>query len=347
MGSKSKSKGTPDEACLVLPRHKDLEHDSTTSYPDLIDTHTHVLSTYETYLSKYPQGKHTQLANFVNNLLIDNGDQAHKLSKVVDVWCEAPLRTEWRDTVNQLESIGPQGFYNFVVGSHPHAASDYTNEVEQSFFEALQHDRCVGLGEVGLDYHYDNSPRDIQQEVLRRQLKAFVKSGLDKAITIHTREADDDIWTILTEELPKHARIHVHCFTDSPELATKLLNHFPNLYIGITGVVTFSSNLNTAQVVRNMGINATRSNPQPLRILLETDAPYMIPSNLGPPTSLGMKGGQKLPFSHSGMLPWTAAFVAQVLNEAVPDRNSDEGDRWTTIDVLQVARDNARKVYRI
>ena len=87
--------------------------------------------------------------------------------------------------------------------------------------------------QIGLDYHYDSSPREKQQEVLIRQLKHAVR--LNKPITIHTREADDDIWRILSEHLPKEQRLHIHCFTDSPELADKLLGHFPNCWIGVTG----------------------------------------------------------------------------------------------------------------
>ena len=92
---------------------------------------------------------------------------------------------------------------------------------------------CVGWGEIGLDYHYDNSPRDIQQQILIRQLKQAVR--LAKPITIHTREADEDIWRILSEHLPKEQKLHIHCFTDSPELAAKLQDHFPNCWIGVTG----------------------------------------------------------------------------------------------------------------
>jgi TatD DNase family protein len=115
----------------------------------------------------------------------------------------------------------------------------------------MAHPRCVGWGEIGLDYHYDNSPREQQQEVLRRQLRHAVRLG--KPLTIHTREAEEDTERILKEEVPKDHKvqssgldiplfcspysmqIHVHCFTDSPQFAQRLLDHFPNLYIGITG----------------------------------------------------------------------------------------------------------------
>ena len=119
----------------------------------------------------------------------------------------------------------------------------------------MEHPRCVGWGEMGLDYHYDNSPRDLQQEVFIRQLKHAVRLG--KPLTIHTREAEEDSERILKEHVPKDhrvrlswpahprdlssldrssfAQIHIHCYTDSPEWAARMLAHFPNLYIGITG----------------------------------------------------------------------------------------------------------------
>lgn len=169
---------------------------------------------------------------------------------------------------------------------------------------------------------------------------------LDKAITIHTREADDDIYRILTEELPKEQRVHVHCFTDSPEVAGKLLDHFPNLYIGITGVITYSSNLNTSralaslssvlavsadarstEVVRNLGELASPSDPHALRILLETDAPYMIPSTMGPPSSLGMKSSQKLPFAHSVRAPPSRVLSTLAARDANPVPDLDDAGR--------------------
>ena len=114
----------------------------------------------------------------------------------------------------------------------------------------MKHPRCIALGEIGLDYHYDHSPRDTQQSVFVRQLRHAVRLG--KPLTVHTREAEEDTERILKAEVPKnhHVRIqsipimlstdrrdqvHIHCFTDSPEFAQRLLDHFPNLFIGITG----------------------------------------------------------------------------------------------------------------
>jgi TatD DNase family protein len=163
-------------------------------------------------------------------------------------------------------------------------------------------------------------------------------------------------------------QIHVHCFTDSPELAGRLLEHFPNLYIGITGkcqyryrsvmsvlilcegVITYRTNLNTANVIKNMMTGANSLDDIALRILLETDAPYMVPSNIYPAiASLGTASRGKLPLSHASMIPWTAAFVAETANTACSDGGGSgiENVKWDVPRVLRVARENARRVYGI
>lgn len=103
-----------------------------------------------------------------------------------------------------------------------------------------------------------------------------------------------------------------------------------------SGVITYSSNQNTSEVIQHMVTGRLNDvNASPLRILLETDAPYMTPSNLTP-QALSLKSGQKLPFSHSGMIPWTAEYVANIA-----------GEGWDTERVLRVARENARAMYGV
>lgn len=137
-----------------------------------------------------------------------------------------------------------------------------------------------------------------------------------------------------------------------------MLAHFPNLYIGITGasrsygdpslrdiycgagVITYSSNLNTSAVIREMTMDKPADQgqePRPLRIVLETDAPYMIPGNIY--SSMPEMKGRRLPLSHTAMVPWTAEFVARVANEA--------GGSWDVESVLQCARSNAKDMYGI
>lgn len=113
-------------------------------------------------------------------------------------------------------------------------------------------------------------------------------------------------------------------------MGKKLLEYYPNLVFGITGVVTYSSNKNTTELLEHMATLST-----PLRIVLETDSPFMIPSNL-PLKDLGLKNGQKLPLSHSGQLAWTAQWVANVL-----------GGDWTTEKVVALSRENAKTQYGV
>ncbi|PFH45612.1 hypothetical protein AMATHDRAFT_8907 [Amanita thiersii Skay4041] len=317
MGKKKST--TPSEDLLLLPAH------STASAAPIVDTHTHLVSTFTAYRTRYRTGKYENVFDFLRGLYTGKNVEA-----IVDVWCEAPVQRIWREIADA--ALMPEDRaskwggidYWFVMGVHPHEAKHYTDEIEKEIIEAMAHPRCVGWGEMGLDYHYDNSPRDIQQEVFIRQVKQAVRLG--KPLTIHTREADDDTERILKEHVPKDHKIHIHCFTDSPAFARRLLDHFPNLYIGITGVISYSTNTDTATVVKQM-VSSSSS----LRILLETDAPYMVPANLYdslPPLR------SKLPLCHTAMIPWTAEFVADVA-----------GRDWDAEKVMKEARENARKVY--
>ena len=109
------------------------------------------------------------------------------------------------------------------------------------------------------------------------------------------------------------------------------------LLLPCLGVITYSTNLNTTAVIRHLlsADDSPNNNPSVLRILLETDAPYMVPANLKPQT-LSLKSGQKLPLSHSGMIPWTAEFVANIA-----------GGEWDANRVLEVSRANAKAMYGV
>ncbi|KAG5653457.1 hypothetical protein H0H81_000226 [Sphagnurus paluster] len=351
-----KKSNTPSEQFLLLP--------TPPSTSSIVDTHTHLASTFSNYRHRYKSGKFEDVHQFIQAMY-----KGRNVDAIVDVWCEAPVQKLWRSFADSAvksedrEKIWAGMEYWFVMGTphqrvfplrfadvsegvHPyvliigiyqglivssafsHEAKLYNDDVEKDIIEAMSHPRCVGWGEMGLDYHYDNSPREVQQAVFARQLRNAVRLG--KPLTIHTREADDDTERILKEIVPQDHKIHIHCFTDSPAFAQRLLDHFPNLYIGITGVITYSTNKDTSTVIREM---VARNPGAPLRILLETDAPYMVPSNLYDSLQ-EMKG--KLPVCHSAMVPWTAAFVANVA-----------GEGWTADRVMTEARENARKMYGV
>ncbi|KAH7925773.1 Metallo-dependent hydrolase [Leucogyrophana mollusca] len=321
MGGKSKNRNAvPGEEHLLLPGHPNVA-------TPIIDTHTHLLSTFSSYASKYKGGKHKDVFEFVRAMYAGRNVKA-----IVDVWCEAPVQAAWKELADSALSAQDREHkwggidYWFVMGVHPHEAKLYSDEVEASILEAMAHPRCVGWGEIGLDYHYDNSPRDLQQAVLIRQLQQAVQLG--KPLTIHTREAEEDTERILKQVVPVDHKIHIHCFTDSPDFAQRLLDHFPNLHIGVTGVVTYSTNLNTSAIIKQMA-----AAPEGPRILLETDAPFMVPSNLY--SSLqGVKG--RLPLCHTAMIPWVADFAANVA-----------GEGWDTEKIMLRANESAQTVYGI
>ncbi|KZT05694.1 uncharacterized protein LAESUDRAFT_759938 [Laetiporus sulphureus 93-53] len=335
MGKNKKS--APKEELLRLPRHPALTAETALDeqIAPIVDTHTHLVSTFHAYRGKYKDGKYETVHDFVRGLYQDRNVEA-----IVDVWCDASIQLSWRSiadsalTKESIEMLWGGLEYWFVMGIHPHEAGAYTDEVESNILNAMAHPRCVGWGEIGLDYHYDNSPRDVQCNVFTRQLQLAVQLG--KPLTIHTREAEEDTERILKEHVPREHKIHIHCYTDSAEWAARMLEYFPNLFIGVTGVITYFTNLNTSAVIRQMASTPGGH----MRILLETDAPFMVPSNIY--TSLkDVKG--RLPLSHSAMIPWTAEFVAAVANEAI----EGEEPSWDVVKVLREARENAKSMYGI
>lgn len=151
-------------------------------------------------------------------------------------------------------------------GVHPHEASLYSPAVESQLREYLSHPKCVALGEIGLDYHYDFSPRTVQQDVFREQLQLALELG--KPIVLHTREAEADTLAILQELPLQHSKIHVHCYTGDTEFAQRLLALDAEVYFGFTGILSFK----TAQTIREAAAQIP-----PDRLLTETDAPFLAP----------------------------------------------------------------------
>ena len=124
------------------------------------------------------------------------------------------------------------------------------------------HPKVVGIGETGLDYHYDLSPRDIQERVFRAHIAASQATGLP--LIIHAREADDDIAGILVEERPPPGVLH--CFSSGRGLAEAALAL--GFYISISGIVTFKNAEDLRAIVRDLPLD---------RLLVETDSPYLAP----------------------------------------------------------------------
>lgn len=150
------------------------------------------------------------------------------------------------------------------VGFHPHEASLVTDETLAELASLASHPRVVAIGEAGLDYHYDYSPREQQARIFEAQID--LARSLKKPIVIHNRTSDEDCMRIL-----KSARAHevggvVHCFTSSWELASLALDL--GFYLGFTGIVSFKNGENVREVLAKTPRD---------RIVVETDSPFLAP----------------------------------------------------------------------
>ena len=151
------------------------------------------------------------------------------------------------------------------VGIHPHEAASEPETDMATLIEMAKHPKVVGIGETGLDYFYEHSPRDAQQRNFRVHIAAARETGLP--LIVHTRDADEDMAQILDEEMGKGAfPALLHCFSSGPQLAEKALSL--GLYISLSGIVTF----NSAQELRMTAAHVPLD-----RLLVETDAPYLAP----------------------------------------------------------------------
>jgi TatD DNase family protein len=156
---------------------------------------------------------------------------------------------------------------HFAVGVHPHQAGEFAGRVgvarETVRREVVEHGACA-VGEIGLDYHYDLSPRDVQREIFRAQIELALELRLP--VIIHTREATDDTFQILRETGAGNVRGVFHCFTGDETMAHAALDI--NFYLSFAGIVTFP---------RADSIRAAAKMAPPDRVLAETDAPYLAP----------------------------------------------------------------------
>jgi TatD DNase family protein len=153
----------------------------------------------------------------------------------------------------------------FTIGTHPHQAAEEPETDVAAIRAFAGHPKCVGIGEAGLDYHYDYAPRDVAARVFRAQIG--LARALDLPLVIHARDADDDIAAILRDEAGKGAFKGVlHCFTSSRALAEAGLAL--GLYVSFSGVLTFKNSQGLRDIARDVPID---------RLLVETDAPFLAP----------------------------------------------------------------------
>lgn len=153
-----------------------------------------------------------------------------------------------------------------AIGTHPHDARHYNDEAEEKTKALIQSgERVVAWGEIGLDFHYDNSPRDVQVEVFQRQLRAA--RDLNLPVIIHTREAETETIDILKSDYDGATRRGVfHCFSGSEGLAKRAIEI--GFMISFSGIVTFKKADDLRDIARQVPLD---------RLLIETDCPYLTP----------------------------------------------------------------------
>ena len=171
-------------------------------------------------------------------------------------------QSEWGDVVGAAERNDDVWA---TVGVHPHEADAHPDLGAAALIEAASHPRVIGIGECGLDYHYDNSERPAQRERFEAHIEAARQSGLP--LIVHTRDAEDDTADILGRAVKEGGvRGVLHCFTGTAELARKALDF--GFYISLSGIVTFKSARDLQETARMLPLD---------RILVETDSPFLAP----------------------------------------------------------------------
>ena len=193
------------------------------------------------------------------------------------------------------------------VGSHPDSADEVNEEVIEEYRKLCSHEKVKAIGEIGLDYYYEDIPREIQKKAFRMQMA--LANELDMPVIIHEREAHDDGMRIV-KEFPKVKGVF-HCYSGSAEMARQLVNM--GWYIGFTGVLTFKNARKAVETAASVPLE---------RIVLETDCPFMAPEPY--------RGKRNDP----GYLPKMAEKLAEIRGISVEE-------------AIAATTENAKRLYRI
>ncbi len=231
----------------------------------IFDTHAH-------YDDEYFNGDRERLLNSLKN----------SVCGVINCACNS---TSAKTTLQLAEQYP---FVYAAVGLHP----EDTEPLDLSWIEAAaKHPKCVAIGEIGLDYHWDSVPRDLQKENFISQIQ--LAAALNKPIIIHSREANADTFDTIKQHRPKGV---MHCYSGSAEMARRLTEM--GIYIGLGGTVTFKNARKTVEVAEQIPLEW---------LLLETDAPYMAP--------VPLRGKR----CHSGMIINVARRIAEIKGVSVTE----------------------------
>jgi TatD DNase family protein len=175
-----------------------------------------------------------------------------------------------------------------TVGAHPHEAKDHQSLKADDLIQLAKHDKVVGIGETGLDFYYDLSPREVQAKVFAVHIAAARETGLP--LIVHARDADDIMAQMLEEEHARGAfKLLLHCYTSGPELARRAAAL--GAWFSVSGIATFKAAEAVRAVIADMPAD---------RIIVETDCPYLAP--------VPMRGRRNEP----AFLPYVLAKLAEI-----------------------------------
>ncbi|KRG11399.1 TatD family hydrolase [Staphylococcus sp. NAM3COL9] len=209
----------------------------------LIDTHVHLNA------EQYDEDLEAVIAR-----ARDNG-----VDRMFVVGFDTPTVERTMELIDQYE------FIYGIIGWHPVDAVDCTEERLEWIEKLAKHPKVIGIGETGLDYHWDKSPKDVQQALFRKQIALAKRVNLP--IIIHNREATQDCIDILKEEHAEEIGGIMHSFSASPEIADDVINKL-NFYVSLGGPVTFKNAKQPKEVAKHVPFE---------RLLVETDAPFLSP----------------------------------------------------------------------
>ena len=234
----------------------------------MIDTHCHISCDY-----------YSDIDNLIDKI------KTSGVECVITNGCNKKSNLEVLELVNNYDSI-----YG-AIGLHPTELSNNVDDDLKWVDEHINYDKIVALGEIGLDYHYPNYDKELQQYAFKKQLEIAEK--YNKPVIVHSRDAIEDTYNILSQYNVKGV---IHSFSSSLEMANRFIKL--GFYIGVGGVVTFKNAKNIVNVIENIECKY---------ILLETDAPY-----LSPEPYRGMK-------NDSSNIPIIAEKIADIKNISFDD----------------------------
>ena len=204
----------------------------------MIDTHCHILK--EDY-----EDQEEVIKNMEGNIIIVSSASPEDVDEVIKLTEKYP------------------NIYA-TIGIHPEFADTYTEKDIEKIEENIKKEKVVGIGEIGLDYHYGQENKEKQKELFKRQIQ--IANKYKKTLVIHSRDAKEDTYNILRNHKDKETKCNMHCYSYDLELAHNLTKQ--GIMLGIGGILTFKNEKTLKEIVKNIDIKY---------LLLETDSPYLTP----------------------------------------------------------------------